>query len=487
MKPSLLREITLYRYRYIIAYALLIILLGILLFTDISNVPGGIKQSEASSAVASNSLNPFSPKAADVINLPYRVLQKASIGLFGLSPLSIRLPSIILGFIACGLLIAALHLWFRKNIATVALLLTLTSVPFIAMSRSGTADSLYMVLLLLVLLGAAKLTMQNHSRFIWKLLVTTAGLLLLYMPLGVYAVVTLFVAGIFHPHVRYQLKRTKWWQYLALVLLAGILLAPIVIASIHDVTTLKNLFGVTQLRDKLQTGTMLASLSTIAETLFMFHKPQISNIFVPFLSLPMTLLVIFGLVRTIIDHHAARSYMLHMWLFVSLVLLFLNPTTFPLLFVPCIFLVAIGLETFMREWYQVFPRNPYARLVALLPLTLIVIGMVAASTTRYFYGFYYSDTRNTYKPELVAVRKTLKPLVNMQLVVPENEVAFYDILRSKYPKLTVSGPGTLETTKTGELVVLASANQPVQKVPIKILTSGHKEDGVLLRVYDRKP
>ena len=485
MKPSLLREITLYRYRYYIVYGLVILLLGLVLLTDISSVPGGIKDTEATSVVASNSLNPFSPKAPDVVSLPYHLLQKLSIGMFGLSPLTIRLPSIVLGFIACGLLAVTLNLWFRKNIATIALALAITSVPFIAMARSGVADALYMVLLLLVLLGAAKLTMQKQSRFAWKLLVAMAGLLLLYMPLGIYAVVTLFIAGIFHPHVRHQLKRTKWWQYLILLFVACILLAPIAVASFHDPSTLKHLFGATQLRAKLNPDTLLASGAAVLETLFAFHKPHITNVFIPFLSLPMALLVLFGLVRTITDHHAARSYMLHMWLFVSLVLLFLNPTSFPLLFVPCMFLVAIGIETFMREWYQVFPRNPYARIGALMPLTLIVIGIIAASTTRYFYGFYYSDTRNVYKPELAAIRQTLKPHVKTRLIVPANQHAFYDILRSKYPQLSVSGPNGAGAESASELIVLASANQAVPGVPDKIVTSGHKEDGVLLRVYDQ--
>lgn len=485
MKPSLLREITLYRYRYYITYGLVALLLGLLLLTDIGSVPGGIKDAEAASTVSSNSLNPLSPKAADVINLPYQLLQKASVGLFGLSPLTIRLPSIILGLIACGLLAVALNLWFRKNIATIALALAITSVPFIAMARTGVADALYMVLLLLVLLGAAKLTMQKHSRFIWKVLVTMSGLLLLYMPLGIYAVVTLFVAGVFHPHVRYQLKRTKWWQYLLLLLMACVLLAPIVIASFHDLATLKHLFGATQLRNKLNPDTLLGSGATVMQTLFEFYKPHITNVFIPFLTLPMVLLLLFGLVRTITDHHAARSYMLHMWLFVSIVLLFLNPTSFPLLFIPCVFLIAIGLETFMREWYQVFPRNPYARLGALLPLSLIVIGMVAASTTRYFYGFYYSDTRNIYKPELAAVRQILKPHVKTQLVVPDNQHAFYDILRSKYPQLTVSGPNDATKASANELVVFASVNRAELGTPSHIVTSGHKENGVLLRVYDQ--
>lgn len=485
MKPSLLREITLYRYRYIIAYALVIVLLGLLLLTDVNTVPGGIRDREAASAIASNSLNPFSPQAVDVINLPYKLLQKLSISLLGLSPLSIRLPSIVLGFFACGLLAVALNLWFRKNIATIALLLAITSVQFVAMARSGTAEALYMVLLLLVLLGAAKLTMQKQSRFLWKMLLTAAGLLLVYMPLGIYAVVTLFIAGVFHPHVRYQLKRTLWWQYLILAFIAAALLAPVIVASLQDITTLKNLFGLVQLRDKLQPGVLLSSTVTILKTLFIFNKPYVSDVIAPFLSLPLMLFVIFGLVRTIIDHHAARSYMLHMWLVVSLLLLLLSPTSFPLLFVPCMFLIAIGLETFMSEWYQVFPHNPYARLAALMPLTLIVVGTLTIGITRYFYGFYHSDTRNIYNPELVAVTQSLRPVVPTRLVVPEKQIGFYDILRSKYPQLTVGGPESINDPAASQLIVLASAGNKTTKTPTRIITSAYKENAVLLRIYDQ--
>lgn len=484
MKPSLLREITLYRYRYIVGYGLVAIFLAVLLLTDINSVPSGIRDGEVASSIASNSLNPLAPRAADVINLPYHLLQKLSIGLFGLSPLTIRLPSIVLGFVACGLLAAALNLWFRKNIATVALLLAITSVPFVAMARSGTSGVLYMVLLLIILLGAAKLTIEKRGVFFWKLLVVSAGLLLLYMPLGVYAVLTLLVAGVFHPHVRYQIKRTRWWQYLAVILVACVLLAPIAVASFYDLDTLKQLFGIAQLKSKLEPSALLASTVSVLKTLFMFNKPQIGEVITPFLSLPFMLLVLFGLVRTIIDRHAARSYLLHLWVIVSIPLLILNPTSFPLLFVPCMFLLAVGLETFMREWYEVFPRNPYARIGALVPLSLIVIGVLTIGMSRYFYGFYYSDTRNSYSPELLAVRETIKPHVNTQLIVPVNQVGFYDILRSKYPLLTVSSPENVGTSAS-ELIVLANTRSTTEGIPSEIVASPYKEDGVLLRVYNR--
>jgi hypothetical protein len=484
MKTSLLRELTLYQYRYVICYVLFVFFLFGLLLTDIGSIPNGISRSEMNSTIASNSLNPLAPRAEDVINLPYHLLQKLSVGLFGLSPLSIRLPSIILAFMASIVLAFTLHQWFRKGIAIVTLLIGTASVPFISMGRMGTASVLYMLLLLIILLGAVKLTTRGRRTFLWKVVVGIAGLLLFYMPLGIYAVLAIMIAGIFHPHVRYQIKRTKWWQFLLLLLAACVLLAPLLFAGITDNETLEVLFGVDALKEKLTLTSLWASVLIIVKTLFVFSKPETGEIITPFLSLTFMLLVIFGLIRTLFDRHAARSYLLLIWLSISIPLLILNPTQFALLFVPCLILMAVGLETFMREWYQLFPRNPYARIGALVPLSLIVISLVTIAATRYFYGYYYTDTSSVYHPELAAVRQVIKPHINTQLVVPENQVAFYDILRSKYPLLTVASAANAGDTASQQ-IVLNSAGSSTEGIPDTIITSHLAHNGVLLRTYDQ--
>lgn len=482
MKSNLLRELTLYRYRYILSYGLFVAFLFALLLTNIGTIPDGISTSEMKAAVSSNSLNPLAPRAQDVINLPYHLMQKASIGIFGLSPLSIRLPSLILAFVASIALALTLHQWFRRGIAILALLLATASEPFISMARTGTADVFYMLLLLTILLGAVKLTTRGKRTFIWKLVVATAGLLLFYMPLGVYAVIALLIAGIIHPHVRYQLKRTKWWQYLILTLLAAALLSPLILAGLTDNNTLATLFGISSLSDKLSPAGLWASMILIIKTLFWFHRPETTEILVPFLNLTSVLLVTFGLVRTIHDRSAARSYLLIIWLAISIPLLILNPGQFALLFVPCIILLAIGLDTLLREWYRLFPHNPYARLSAFIPLSLIVVGLIVIASSRYFYGYFYTDTTEYYHPELTAIRKELKPHVGTKLIVPNSQVAFYDILRSKYPLLAVSSD-TAAANTASELIVLGDTTQRAGQVPSRIITSYHARDSVLLRVY----
>ncbi len=483
MKSSLLKEILLYRYRYIIGYLFFITLLLGLLLTDFGAVPYGISKGEMTSTVQSNSLNVFKPNAGDVINLPYHLLQKASVSLLGLSPVGIRLPSLLLALAAGLVLSLTLLQWFRKGVAMLALLIATASVPFITMGRVGTASVLTMLLLLIILLGAVKLTTHKTRTFGWKLLVVIAGVLMLYMPLGIYTIVGLLIASVFHPHIRYQIKRTKLWQIAVLLTISALLLTPLALAIANDSSTLQTLFGIDGIKAKITSDSLLASVILIIKSLFMFNQPFIGEMITPFLSLPFMLFVAFGLIRCIYDHHSARSYLLLIWLAIAIPLLILNPTQFALLFVPSIMLMAIGIETFIREWYKLFPRNPYARIGGLIPLILITLGIVTISTTRYFYGYYYADTRGAFYPGLSEVREVSKKEVATNLIVPEDQVSFYNIMRRDHPNITVSS--SIADPKAKELIILASSNAKVQGVPNRIVASHLKNNPVILRVYNQ--
>ncbi len=482
MKASLLREMTLYRYRYAIAYGLFAVLLVTLLTIDISNVPYGIGNSEMNSAVASNSLNPLSPRIADIVNFPYHILQKASIGLFGLSTLSIRLPSVILG-LAAGLVLAVmLNTWFRRNVAIISLMIASFSVPFISSARLGVPTIMYTLLLLLTLLSAVKLTAKSKHDFLWKLLLLVSALLLLYVPFGVYTLLALVIAGALHPHIRYQLTHTSKLKAAILSLLALVLVAPIVIASVYDHGVFKQLFGLTAIEQSLQPHVLKETVISLLKTLFLFSRPNAGETVSPFLNLTFSLFIAFGLIKVIIDHHAARSYLLLIWLVFTVGMLLIDPGQLPLLFVPSILLLAIGIETFISEWYKLFPRNPYARIGALFPITLIFVGLIAIAITRYFYAYTYSDTTSAFHPELRHIQKEIKATPSMQLVVPASQQSFYDIFRAKNDRLSVVTPEQM--APNGRRLVLSLTNTQVNELPKKIVTSPMKTDAVLYRIYD---
>lgn len=484
MKASLFRELVLYRYRYIVAYSLFVTLLVSLLLVDIQNIPYGIGESEMRSAVASNSLNPYSPHLSDIINLPYHLFQKLSISVLGLSKLSIVLPSIILA-LASGVLMAfMLHIWFRRNIAILALLISTVSVPFISMGRSGTPAIMFVFLLLVILYSAIRLTTKASRVFVWKLVVWVASLLLLYIPFGVYTLVALGSAAVFHPHIRYQIRRTSWWQFVVLGLVGMFLVMPHSIVAFHEggVAVLRQLGGVATIRASFSPDHIAHNALSLVKTLFFFTKPNVSETITPFFNMTFMLLVAFGLTKTIINHSMARSYLVLIWLLFCIPMLLVDGSQLPLIFVPCVLLLAIGIETFIYEWYRLFPRNPYARISAMLPMGLIVTGLLAIAITRYFYAYTYTDTRMVFHPELTTVRQLLthKPT---QLVVPPPQMAFYDILRSNYPQLHVVTPAE-PIRKDVRRIVLASTEPLASQVPSVIAVSHLESDAALVRVYE---
>jgi hypothetical protein len=86
----------LYRWRYVIGYTLIgLLLAGLLLFAGLF-LPGGLSNSEMNSAVRSASLSFSDPSTLAVTNLPYYALQAGIFAVFGISVFTIKLPSLIL-------------------------------------------------------------------------------------------------------------------------------------------------------------------------------------------------------------------------------------------------------------------------------------------------------------------------------------------------------------------------------------------------------
>ena len=329
------------------------------------------------------------------------------------------------------------------------------------------------------------LTKRSGTLFGWKLLIVLSCALLLYMPLGIYALLALGVAAIFHPHIRHQLKKTKWYQYMIFAFLSALIVVPIAISVIFDplvIATLLN--GTAPVSQNILDGNHLAQLKLLATTLLSFGSPSIDGAILPFVSLPFALFVLIGLVKIIVDSHSARSYLIFVWLLSALPLLYLNPNRFTLILIPSILLLAIGIDTFMREWYKLFPRNPYARMAAFVPITLIVLGFVTIAPARYFYGYYYTDTTSTHQPELQAIRDSIEPQLTTRLIVEQDSTEFYDILRREYPLLTVATSETTGEDRQQRSIVLDRTDIQINKAPEKILSSSNRDKPVLLRVYN---
>src|SRR3990170_2476422 len=119
MRLGILKELILYRYRYILAYLALIIVCGGLTLWQLGNVPPGFSQAEISSAVSARQLEINS----SFIDGPYLALQKATLALFDVGTLGIRLPSVICAILMVIAAYIFLKRWFKENMAIIGTLL----------------------------------------------------------------------------------------------------------------------------------------------------------------------------------------------------------------------------------------------------------------------------------------------------------------------------------------------------------------------------
>jgi len=488
LKSSFIREITLYRYRYIIGYGAFVIILFILLLFGLDAAPRGLSDGEMQAAVSSVNINILAPTSQNVIDAPYHLLQKASIQLLGLQPLSIKLPSVILG-VATGIaMVVMLQRWFRRNVAIISAILIVTSTGFISIARLGEPVIMTTFWTVMLLLASTFVLHSNKAKLLWRVVCFVSVGLLLYSPFGTYPLIAMAIAGLLHPHVRHRLKQSKWWHFVLIIVTFALAVAPLAVAIINDPQVGIKLLGIDQLN--VNPGHLFESAKTVLSSLFNFNHQYSTPLTLPIFGLVSTALLLLGLLKLFTASYSARSYMLFIWLGLLFVVLLFNPSAIAMVLAPAVLIMAIGIETLIREWYGLFPRNPYARIGALVPLTILLISVVSTNIERYFYGNHYANTSSSLHAELPAVRSALDRddvnLNKIQLVVPADQVGFYDILRREHNTLTVtdripSAPGAKGTL----MVVGGSKQQLPSQVPYRILTNDLRENNVLLRVYTK--
>src|ERR1700712_2408696 len=116
-----------YRWRYIIGYSFISLLLaGLLIFVGFY-LPGGLSPQETAAAVKSASISFSDPSTLAIPNLPYYAFQSAIFNLFGITVFTVKLPSLIIALFSAIGFILLLRRWFKPNIAVLASLIAITT------------------------------------------------------------------------------------------------------------------------------------------------------------------------------------------------------------------------------------------------------------------------------------------------------------------------------------------------------------------------
>lgn len=418
-----------YRFRYPIAYffAIIIAVVGLVLLS--LSFPGGIRTAEQASVLSSHmtSLQNFDPLS--IVNAPYHALQKISLMLFGVSIVSIKLPSIILGALALIAFYLIIREWRHERAALVGSVLIVGLPIMTFVSQDGTPYIFSITTILWLLVAATFTTRSTKHRVLWQALLWIFATLLLYVPLGIYFVIILITIALTHPHIRHILKRTAKMQYILSSVVSLAIIAPLIISVTINPTTILYLLGVNNTSvNALNSGIDAFSL------LFNFTSSGSNAIMRPVIPLGYLLLVILGLYHFITHYYMARSHVILAYIGTLIPVLILRPDlvlySLPVLYI----LIATGVSSIMREWYKLFPFNPYARALGLIPIAAIVIALSLNGLVRYTSSYHYEPSIvQNFSDDITILEKSAVSTNPKIILVSENQFDFYALLKVYNP------------------------------------------------------
>lgn len=310
----------LYRKRYVLGYSLLVALILSILLIAFMFVPGELRQGEVDSSIKSASMSLKSLSPDMVVDLPYHVLQRFSINLFGSTTVAIKLPSLVLALLTAIGFFFLVKLWFRSNVAIFATMLATTGTQFIFLSQDGTSAIMYSFLAVWLLLSSTMVTRKKLFATFWKVLACVLTATLLYVPLGIYLVVAVLTTMLFHPHIRYIIRRLPAFKVVLATVLGLIVISPMMYAAFVDTDVAKQLLGIPTTPFSIKDN-----LISLTQMILGFAAEPNSYLLRPFFSLGAFMLIAVGGYKILTQKYTARSYIILVWGVLLLPLVLLNP------------------------------------------------------------------------------------------------------------------------------------------------------------------
>lgn len=473
----------LYRWRYSLGYLFIILIIGVVLSLASFYIPGSLRAGEMESSLQSSALSLESIDPSMVVDLPYHILQRVSFIVFGVSIISIKLPSIILGTASIIGLFLLIRTWFRRNVAVVTTVLAVTAAPFLFIVQDGTPNVMYSFLTIWILFAATYVTRKKLFGTFWKVLTGVLMATALYTPLGIYLVIAVLTTAFFHPHIRYTIRKFSRPRLWIAIVLGLISLIPLVYASAVDRSTFFTLLGIPSEVPNIGQNVML-----LVGSITGLGSVESGYLLKPLYSVGFMLLIALGIYKLVTYKYTARSYITLSLSVFLIPLIILNPEHMLYLFPLACLMLALGIATLITDWYKLFPRNPYARVAGLFPLSIVVLGIAYSGVARYSSHYIYDPlVLRHYTNDLRLLDRETDPDTNKQkpvVIVSEATRGFYTMVASFNKQFLVSGE---LPSKAAKVIIARDVTLRPDAEINKIIVNRFAHDADRFYVYNYEP
>lgn len=473
MKKIVISKLFLYKHRFSIGYILLGLAFVLLLFALPLFAQNNLSEAEINSVESSYALSIDAPMNGDLVDLPYRTLQKASIMIFGLSTYSIKLPSIIIGLVLGLLLILLLNRWFKNNVSLLASCLVILSTPFLFLAGSGTPLIMLVFWPTLLLWLGSKIQGEKKPKPIYTFIFAISLLLSIFTPYMIYFAIFCVLFVFLQPHLRFIIKSLPKIPLILVSIIVAGGIALLVLNMISHPEVVPELL----LSNDFKPNEFFNNIGSGLAPIFSWRNTVPGVFLSPLMSLPAFALVLIGLFSTTRGFFASRNSIATLLLIFTVAITGLNPSAAIFFILPFAILVAHGLKYLLEKWYGLFPENPYARVAAIFPLALLFGIILLPSTLQYVYGYRYNPSiASEFNYTLPIIQKNLS---NETLLVSEH-YDFYKILENNTELKIID---KLENEKPEHLAVLKGTTSEKDYRLEKIITSPMSDNSDIIYLY----
>lgn len=404
MRLERLRNFAIDMWQPLLLYGGLFIALGGLLFFRLGTLLPGYSGSEAQTYEASTNIRHI---FNNPLEAPFSLVTYGLTFISEHSYLLARLTAVLFGLATLVAFCWLLQHWYGRRVALFGTILFGCSAWFLHIARFGTPDVLMFLVIMLIACGVWLKKSNNPIALILCFGISAA---LLYVP-GMVWVVALGVVWQWKTVDRI-FKNHLWMVSLGGLLLAGAL-TPLALAMYRTPEMWKALVGLPA-TGWPQVGEVLSNLYQIPMAFFFRYADATPETWLGHLPI----LDIFGIAMLFLGgyvfvKHAnlQRVKLVSLGLIVGILLISLGGGVSMSLLVPFVYIIiAAGVGFLFTRWFEVFPRNPIAHILALLLMSLAVITACGYQLRHYFIAWPRNiETRAVYTiPEPVVPSDTIE-------------------------------------------------------------------------------
>lgn len=395
---------------YLTLLFLLALLAFVLLYKLGSLVPG---LSAAEKTTVDTLLNPNASFQSDVLLQPvhyilYGLLYVTQLLSDSMNVVQARLASALLGGMSVLSMLYILHRWHTFRIALLTTVLYATSAGFLHAARHVDASSSF----LLLPTGLALFLYAGATKNTWNRLLAIAAaiVILLSVPGGIWLLSLLLFWK--RKDIIKELNHFSKLQQAA-TLVFSVAAASLLTASLflRDSQDIFLTFGI---------GTPFVSIGQFLQnsgellTHIFWRGPSDPTIWfgiAPILDIFMLVMLLLGTYVYILQRREDKSRMLLVILAVLVILSGLGAGIDAIYIAPFLYIIAAaGIALLLQQWFTVFPKNPFARSVGVLLISICISASVAYNLHRYFIAWPHT-------PEVI--REFQQPLGDSDTIVPE--------------------------------------------------------------------